>query len=351
MIISANPTPELPEFNLLLKQTSEALNSLKGNSIEKIALLSGIKLEQYAADIMKEYAINTPFENSIECTPGQSFPDIIAKRLYGVEVKTTVKNHWKTTGNSVLESSRLSDVERIFILFGKLADPVEFKYRPYEECLAEVVVTHSPRYLIDMNLAKNQTIFDKIGIQYDDLRNRKSPIREITNYYKKGLKKGDELWWLDQTEPQSSNIVIKIWSNLTSQEKTLIIAKAFSYFPELLSNSNDKFSRLAMWLVTVQGVVCPSLRDTFTGGGRKDIVTDYGSYKMAPKILFNLNFHIDDIIKVLNTTPSEELSDYWDIKTNEKDKLENWRHLIFEHANKLDGITKHELSRFIKHLI
>jgi hypothetical protein len=37
--------------------------------------------------------------------------------------KTTTKNHWKTTGNSVLEGTRIDSVERIFMLFAKLASP------------------------------------------------------------------------------------------------------------------------------------------------------------------------------------------------------------------------------------
>ncbi|MDR6941941.1 hypothetical protein [Mucilaginibacter pocheonensis] len=350
MIISANPTPELSEFNQLLKNTVIELNNQPGSSKEKIANLSGTKLEQYATDLMKSLAIGTPFENSIVCTPGQSFPDIIAKQFYGVEVKTTIKNHWKTTGNSVLESSRLEGVERIFLLFGKLADPVQFKYRPYEECLAEVVVTHSPRYLIDMNLAVNQTIFDKMTIGYDDLRRRPNPIREITNYYKNGLKRGDELWWLDQTEPLSSNIVIRLWSNLSKTEREIIKIKAFAYFPELLSNSNAKFSRLSMWLVTTQGVVCPSLRDTFTGGGRINIKTNFNTYIQAPRILYNLFQHLSKIKDIILNTPTEELSKYWEFNTSDLFKISDWIKLIRKASLNLDGISKSELLKFIEDL-
>jgi len=350
MIVSANPTPELLEFDSLLKSTVAELNSQSGSSKQKINDLSGIKLEQYTADIMKSHAIGTPFENSILCTLKQDFPDIVAKKLYGVEVKTTIKNHWKTTGNSVLESSRLPGVERIFILFGKLADPVEFRYRPYEDCLAEVVVTHSPRYLIDMNLKPQHTIFDRINIPYDDLRKLKNPIKEITNYYKKGLKKGDELWWLDQTEPPSSNIIIKIWSNLTLKGKKEIIAKAFTYFPELLSNSNDKFSRLAVWLITTQGIVCPNLRDVFTSGGTIDVITANRIYYKTPRILYNLFKQIDNIKNILIDTPSEELSEYWNIKTTENKKLNDWQKLIFKELTNLKGISQNDKLDFVKEL-
>lgn len=113
------------------------------------------------------------FENTIELIGGQKFPDIVANKYYGIEVKTTTQNHWKTTGNSVLEGTRVDDVERIYMLFAKLASPIEFRCRPYEEVLSEVVVTHSPRYLIDMNLKVGNTIFDKIKMPYDTLRKKR----------------------------------------------------------------------------------------------------------------------------------------------------------------------------------
>jgi len=351
MIISSNHLAELNEFDSLLKSTIHTLNSQSGTTSERIALLSGVKLEQYAADVMKDHASGTPFENTIECTAGQSFPDIVVKKFYGVEVKTTIKNHWKTTGNSVLESSRLKDVERIFMLFGKLAAPIEFRYRPYEECLSEVVVTHSPRYLIDMNLRKHETIFDKIEMPYDVLRKKDNPIREITNYYKKGLKKGDELWWLDQSEPSSSNMVIRIWSNLTPFEQTTIVAKAFAFFPELLSNENDKFSRLAIWLVTKQGIVCPNLRDPFTAGGRIDIISNSRIYSSVPRIIYNLHSNFEGIRDVLQNTSAQELSVFWNRKTTETNKFNDWINLVSNEGIRIKGAVRNEMILFFKGLV
>ena len=64
------------------------------------------------------------------------------------------------------------------MLFAKLASPIEFRCRPYEECLSEVVVTHSPRYLIDMNLAIGKTIFDKIKTPYNELRKKALMLKD-----------------------------------------------------------------------------------------------------------------------------------------------------------------------------
>ena len=177
MIVSVNSEPHKSEFNALLNSTIEELNAHAKKAPKKIEQLRGNKLEPYVGDVMTELAAGTAFENSIEVIGGQKFPDIVAKRFYGIEVKTTTQNHWKTTGNSVLESTRVEDVERIFMLFGKLGKPIEFRCRAYEECLSEVVVTHSPRYLIDMNLEEGKTIFDKIKTPYDTLRKKKNPIK------------------------------------------------------------------------------------------------------------------------------------------------------------------------------
>jgi hypothetical protein len=198
MIISANSGPNRHEFDLLLNLTITELNSHANKSPKVISVLNGNKLEPYVRDVLTDLAIGTPFENSIELIGGQKFPDIVARKYYGIEVKTTTQNHWKTTGNSVLESTRVDKVDRIFMLFAKLANPIEFKCRPYEECLSEVVVTHSPRYLIDMNLGIGQTIFDKIKTPYDVLRKNENPIKPIVDYYKSKLKPGQDLWWIDQ---------------------------------------------------------------------------------------------------------------------------------------------------------
>lgn len=141
--------------------------------------------------------MSTNFNKKIQLIRGHRFPDIVAehiveKRFFGVEVKITKDNKWTSTGNSVLESTRVEKVERIYLYFGKLAAPPQFKFRKYEECLYEIAVTHSPRYLIDMNLKEGKTIFDKMGIAYDDLRKSPNPISFIVNHYRKSAQPGEE---------------------------------------------------------------------------------------------------------------------------------------------------------------
>lgn len=339
MVVSVNPEPNKNEFNTLLNSTIDVLNADAIKSPTEIVKLKGTKLEDYAGGVMSELAIGTPFENSIKVIGGQKFPDIVANKFYGIEVKTTTQNHWKTTGNSVLESTRVADVERIFMLFGKLGKPIEFKCRAYEECLSEVVVTHSPRYLIDMNLEEGKTIFDKINTTYDTLRQKKNPIKPITDYYKSKLKKGQDLWWIQDTE-KASNLVINIWNNLTTDEQNNFVNTAMAIFPEIFSHRQDKYSRFAIWLVKNEGVVCPNVRDAFTAKGRADILLNNKEYKQVPRIFINLFENISSIIENLDNISALELSEFWNKKTTEKNKILDWIEIVASNSKFVRG-TKH----------
>lgn len=350
MVVSVNSEPHRNEFNALLNSTIVELNQQAKKSPEKIGQLKGNKLEPYVGDVMTELAVGTPFENTIEVVGGQKFPDIIAKKFYGIEVKTTTQNHWKTTGNSVLESTRVEDIERIFMLFGKLGKPIEFKCRAYEECLSEVVVTHSPRYLIDMNLERGKTIFDKIDTPYDTLRQKQNPIKPITDYYKSKLKPGQNLWWIQDTE-QASNLVINIWTNLNQKEKQEIKNRTMVYFPEVFSNRRDKFARLAIWLVTKESVVCPNIRDLFTAGGKEDYLIKNKKYKNIPQIYIQLFENIDSVLEVLISTSAIELSEYWSEITSEKKKIMDWIELVSMNSKTFNKARHLNLKKMLNELI
>lgn len=352
MIISTNSDPNRSEFNKLLTSTINELNVHAKNSSKKVATLLGRNLEPYVKDVMTSLATGTAFENSIELIGGQKFPDIVAKKYYGIEVKTTTQNHWKTTGNSVLESTRVDNVERIFMLFAKLASPIEFRCRPYEEVLSEVVVTHSPRYLIDMNLEHGKTIFDKIKVPYDTLRKTENPIRPIVDYYRSKLKPGEELWWMDsENNSKSSSIVIRIWNNLSLKEKQDLKNRAMVYFPELFGNSNDKFGRLAIWLVTREAVVCPNIRDLFTAGGKNDYVIGPVIYHKVPRIFLNVFDNIPSIVETIMETSAFELSEYWETQTTDITKLSDWVRLVTNHARTIQDASHLDINQILSEIL
>ena len=144
MIISSNRKASLEEFSLFLNNTNLFLNELAKNNNDYFLDKNAQKLEIEVFKALVKCSKNTIFENSIELVSSKYFPDIVINKYYGVEVKSSQKD-FKTLGGSILESTRKEDIERIFLVFGKLKTPVEFKARAYEECLYDVAVTHYPR--------------------------------------------------------------------------------------------------------------------------------------------------------------------------------------------------------------
>jgi hypothetical protein len=350
MIFTHNTAPHQVEFEKLLDNTLAQLKVNFHKSPQLASSYEGSKFEPYLKDILDEMAHNTPFQNTIELIGGQRFPDIVAKKYYGIEVKTTIKDHWKTTGNSVLESTRVEGVERIYMFFAKLGTPVQFKCRPYHEVLSEVVVTHSPRYQIDMNLEKGQSIFDKMDIKYDELRNQQNPIKPIMDYYRAQLSDGEELWWLDtDTTIKPSNIIIKLWSALSKQEKAAKKIKAMCFFPEIFGNSIHKFGRIAAWLTIQEGIVCHNVRDSFTAGGQGIYHHQNETLRHVPKVIINLLENIDEIKKVLSSASPAELSHYWQIQNvNNKNKIQLWIEEVVLHSSTLKFPNQGKLEQILE---
>jgi hypothetical protein len=152
-------------------------------------------------------------------------------------------------------------------------------------------------------------------------------------------------------ERKASNIVINIWNNLTLREREEVKNKAMIYFPELFSNRSDKFGRLAIWLVTREGVVCPNVRDSFTAGGKGEFIVGTKLIRKVPRILINLFNNLDFILETLAQTSSIELSEYWEMKTNEKKKLSDWIDLVSENSKKIPDAKHLNIKEILTELI
>ena len=78
--------------------------------------LNSSTLESCAFQKIRLACANSPFNpDEVELISGQRFPDIIADRYYGIEVKSTKENHWTSTGSSIVETTRIEDVDDIYI--------------------------------------------------------------------------------------------------------------------------------------------------------------------------------------------------------------------------------------------
>lgn len=349
MIISDNVTQDNSKFEELLRNTYSNLSNEASVQSDYFSQRTPTEFEVDVCTAMEEEAEGTEFQNTITLISGNSFPDIKIDDYYGVEVKTSSGNstRWTTLGNSVLESTRVQNVERIYIFYGKLKKPAEFKYRLYQECLSGISVTHYPRYKIDMELPEGETIFDKMNVAYDTLR-RDNPIRHVRDYYKT---LGEELWWMGDTEESATvQPTVRLWNKLASDERETILCQAFARFPEILGdNRNTKYERCALWLVARHGIAHPSLRDDFSAGGVRPIVVGQNTYTGLPKVFHNFTSRIEPTIEMVKSLPTNDAQYYLDLPSSStsEQKIYRWTRLVLEESE----ATLKEKHHFMVHLL
>lgn len=292
-------------FAELMDKTEQILNQHASNHATKYRDLSPSAFEKISHQTIQSACNNTPFNpDNVFLVSGHRFPDIVADGFYGVEVKSTNKDHWTSTGSSIVESTRIESVENIYMLFGKLGgNPPEFKCRPYQDVMYDIAVTHSPRYLIDMTLKKGETIFDKLNYSYDKLRTSPDAIEKVKQYYKKQAKQqgGRMPWWIDESEMEPISMNIRLWSTLSKSYRDELKAQILVLFPEVVKSD---YSNAAMWLASAKGIVDPSFRDRFTAGGRIYMVNGILTKEGLPKIWKTVDNHYNLVRKYLSeSTP------------------------------------------------
>ena len=295
-IYNKNQRCALEYFDTFINDVNAEMNRLAMTE-GKYADCHGTKLEGAVVDMMKEMCINTSFRpDDIELVSGLHFPDIVAGKHFGVEVKTSQSKNWTSIGSSIVESTRIEDVNHIYMLFGNMGlNPVEFKCKPYQECMYDITVTHSPRYLINMNISHDETIFSKMNIDYDVLRKKKEIVKEIRNYYieKAEREKIKEIpWWLEQETILPATL--KIWNakTISNKESSVMISELLILFPNEICCS--AYDRPALWLCINRGFINTHFRDLFTSGGYQ--ILDGITYSALGKRIISRLPEIKDIL-------------------------------------------------------
>ncbi len=155
----------------LRDEFEKLLNLTKKYLLKNIQIGAGLKTATFENSVVKAMQLKakgTSFEGKIQQTGSQTFPDIVATEYYGVEVKQTESNKFKSTGNSIFEGTRISSVEDIYLFMCKTKGGFDIRWDSYEKTLVGIVVTHSPRYIV--SLENEKTVFEKIGKTYNEFR-------------------------------------------------------------------------------------------------------------------------------------------------------------------------------------
>jgi hypothetical protein len=338
MVFGTNPEADAKEFEGVLEKGRKLLTGDAEANVKNFMGESSSNFEEMVYEALKKSAIGTNFENYIEMVTGHKFPDIVFNnRFYGVEVKSLKHEGWSTFGNSIFESTRVENIDRIYILAGRLSAPIEFKYKKYEDCIDDIQVTHSPRYHIDMDVKEENTIFKKIGIPYETFRGLDDPLSPLRKYYKKKLKPGEGLWWLENDAEKigNNNLVVKVLNDLPDDEREKIMVEGFARFPKLLGGDQSRYKKFATWLIVEHGLVSHNVRDFFSAGGQKKIVVDGKKYVGVPKIYFNLQRRVKEIKEEVDRLKPFTIYENWEIEDKyDTNKFKTWIDLVEDFSKK-----------------
>ena len=254
------------------------------------------------------------------------FPDIVLGS-FGIEVKVTEKDSWRSVANSVFEGTRDEGVEHIYVLFGKMGGKPEVKWGRYEDCVIHVRTSHVPRFEVEINPGKN--LFAILGITYHAFR-KLSPhekMKHIRRYARGRLKEGERLWWLEdkpeREQEHSLPLEVRLYMNLEQDEKRKLRAEAALLCPQIVkpSRAKKKYDDVAVYLLTYHGVLVSQARDLFSAGSvalRAD-GTRGGNYILRA---------LKDIEAEMKQAASE-LEDalfveYWGRPVAPKDRIKEW---------------------------
>lgn len=351
LVISTNRATQYPEFQKLMADATDGLNRLVQRDEQAYVKASSDTVETMVFEAMQEAAVDTPFEGTIQLVSGRKFPDIVAGRYYGTEVKSSIYNKWESFGNSIFEGTRIKDVERIFLTYGKMARPVMFRSKPYEECISGIVVDHSPRYHIDMEIREKgiPTIFEDLQMPYDEFRQQPTSVQVdlIARKSREKLSDDESLWWSpDRVEEQLVSPKLRMLSAYSAEERERITAQACCYFPELFGSSGrTKYNRYLMWLVTDMNIVTGSVRDSFSAGGRVPIRLNDGTILKAPAIIGRVQKYKGLIARTIRSEAEGVLINRWRVNHLESDRIGQWIDLCVPYAAQLQALNESSATR------
>lgn len=226
------------------------------------------QFENRVREVLHEILSDSPVEIDFKPHP-QAFPDI-AVGSFGVEVKFTLNDTWRSVANSVLETNRIESVKRVYLVFGKMGGVPEVSWGDYEQSVIHVRTSHVPRF--EVELFANRSLFALMGVTYDEFRSlpMEEKMHHIRSYARSRLQKGERLWWLEDTPDAEHALPIqaRLYTSLSTAEKTRLRAEAALLNPSIVKSgrSRNKYDDVVLYLLTYHGVICHQARDLFSAG-------------------------------------------------------------------------------------
>lgn len=259
----------------------------------------------------------------------QEFPDI-PMPPFGIEVKFTENDTWRSIANSVSEGSRNEDVIDIYVVYGKIGGVPEVRWGKYEDVVMHVRTSHVPRFEIEMGTT--ESLFRKFGISYGEFQ--KLPMHDkmthVRAYARNRLKEGERLWWLeDQSEEEKGNdshtlpLAAKLYTNLQQDEKRKLRAEGALVSPRIVasSRSKNKYNDVVLYILTRYGVLCHQARDMFSAGSVAMRANDERGGIYTMRALQDIEA---EMRRAAAEMPDEVFVEYWGMSCAPQDRLTEW---------------------------
>lgn len=259
------------------------------------------------------------------------FPDI-ALLPFGIEIKHTQKDSWRSVANSVFETTRSDGIEEIYVIFGKMGGKPEVKWQKYQDCVMHVRTSHVPRF--ELEIGTDKPIFDKFGISYPDFQKLDihSRMEHIRDYARKRLKSGERLWWLETNGNEHSlPLEVRMYPALEQPEKRKLRAEAALLCPKIVGPSTlkGKYDDAVVYLITYHGVFCPQARDLFTAGS----VALKSDPKRGGKYIIRSLADIEEEMKTAAFEMEDALfQEYWGRSCEAENRISQWLSMADSYA-------------------
>jgi hypothetical protein len=307
------------EFENILDSVCAKLTS----EASKETFKTSAQFENRVREILDEILNDPSVEIDFNPHP-QAFPDI-AGGTFGVEVKFTLNDTWRSVANSVLETNRIESVKRVYLVFGKMGGVPEVRWGDYEQSVIHVRTSHVPRF--EVELFASRSLFDLMGVPYDEFRAlpMEEKMHHIRAYARSRLQKGERLWWLEDTPDAEHALPIqaRLYTSLKPEEKVRLRAEATLLCPSIVKSgrSRNKYDDVVLFLLTYHGVICHQARDLFSAGSvaNPDNDDEGGIYivralKLVENEMKKAALEMDDALFI----------EYWGESVPPKERITRW---------------------------
>lgn len=263
------------------------------------------------------------------------FPDVPIGE-YGVEVKFTLKDTWRSVANSIQEKNKADGVQHIYVIFGKMGGIPDVKWQLYEDSVIHVRTSHVPRFEVEIE-SDRPSLFEGFGISYAEFADldMHEKMEYIRKYARNRLKEGERLWWIEDIDAVDSHdlpLEVRLYTSLPQEEKIRLRAEAALVSPRIVCSgrAKHKYDNAVLYLITYRGVLCHQARDLFSAGSVANSAEDYRGGNYVEKSLKLIEHEIE---KAALEMDDALIVEYWGESVPTEKRLEYWIKMLDDLAD------------------